>query len=136
MLFLDPFLKNRNIAYLWINSLKFYTACFIVCQVEGYQNNIETRKATGFKFLRLNTGRLIRQHQNKIDFWTKLSKKVSNRKSEHHYKILHIQISLGTKFRLNLTLSNFWIKLTQEGYFRTNNKKKKITIDFYIFKLI
>ena len=23
-----PFLKNRNGAYLWINSLKFYTVCF------------------------------------------------------------------------------------------------------------
>ena len=38
---------------------------------------------------------------------------------------MHIQISLGTKFRLNLTLSNFWIKLTQEGYFRTNKKKNE-----------
>ena len=24
----DPFLKNKNRTYLWINSLKFYTACF------------------------------------------------------------------------------------------------------------
>ena len=74
MLFQDPFLKNRNKAYLWINSLKFYTACFILCQVEGYYNNIETRKATGFKFLRLNIGGLIRQHQNKIDFLDKTFK--------------------------------------------------------------
>ena len=27
-LFLDPFPKNQNQAYFWINSLKFYTACF------------------------------------------------------------------------------------------------------------
>ena len=27
-LFLDPSLKNQNWAYLWINSLKFYTVCF------------------------------------------------------------------------------------------------------------
>ena len=32
---------------------------------------------------------------------------------------MHIQISLCTKFRLKLTLLNFWIKLTQKGYFRT-----------------
>ena len=38
------------------------------------------------------------------------------------------------KFCLKLTLLNFWIKLTQKGYFRT--KKMKITIEFYIFKLI
>ena len=51
-----------------------------------------------------------------------------------HYKILHIEISLATKFRLKPTLLNFWIKLTQKGYFQT--KKMKITIEFYIFKLI
>ena len=27
-LFPDPFLKNQNLACLWINSLKFYTVCF------------------------------------------------------------------------------------------------------------
>ena len=27
-LFSDPFLKNQNWSYLWINSLKFYTVCF------------------------------------------------------------------------------------------------------------
>ena len=39
-----------------------------------------------------------------------------------------------TKFCFKMTLLNFWIKLTQKGYFRT--KKMKITIEFYIFKLI
>ena len=38
MLFPDPFLKNQNEVYLWINSLKFYIAFFIVCQVEDYHN--------------------------------------------------------------------------------------------------
>ena len=52
-LFPDPLLKNQNWTYLWtwssiisiiriisiiIISLKFYTLCFIVCQVEGYQH--------------------------------------------------------------------------------------------------
>ena len=27
-LFPDPFLKNQNGQFLWINSLKFYTVCF------------------------------------------------------------------------------------------------------------
>ena len=27
-LFPDPFLKNQNKIYLWINSLQFYTVCF------------------------------------------------------------------------------------------------------------
>ena len=30
--------KNENWAYLWVNSVTFYTVCFIVCQAEGYQN--------------------------------------------------------------------------------------------------
>ena len=43
-LFLDPFLKNRNRAYLWINSLKFYTVFFfIVCQAEGYLKALKLR---------------------------------------------------------------------------------------------
>ena len=41
---------------------------------------------------------------------------------------------LRTKFRLKMTLLNLWIKLTQKEYFET--KKMKITIEFYIFKLI
>ena len=36
---------------------------------------------------------------------------------------MHIQISLGTKFRPKLTLLNFWIKLTQKGYFRTKKNE-------------
>ena len=42
---------------------------------------------------------------------------------------MHIQISLGTKFHLKLTRLNFWVKLIQKGYFRTQKKKKlKITL--------
>ena len=40
---------------------------------------------------------------------------------------------LGTKFRIKMTLLNFWIKLTQKRYFRTKNMK--ITIEFYIVKI-
>ena len=35
-LFPDPFLKNQNWAYYWINSLSFKHFAFIICQVEGY----------------------------------------------------------------------------------------------------
>ena len=48
--------------------------------------------------------------------------KSSNIESEPHQKLLHIQISLGTKFRLNLTLLIFWTKLTQKGYFRSKER--------------
>ena len=68
-----------------------------------------TRRATGFKPLRQNYWEINQTTSEcQIDFWTKLAKKVGTRKKEYHYKILHIQISLGIKFRLKLTLLNIW----------------------------
>ena len=37
---------------------------------------------------------------------------------------MHLEISLGTKFCLKLTIFNFWIKLTQKTYFRTTKNEK------------
>ena len=36
----DTFLKTYNWAYLWINSLKFYTVCFYGMAVEGYRDHL------------------------------------------------------------------------------------------------
>ena len=36
-----PFSKKSNWAYLWINILKFYVFCLIVCQVEDYRKWFE-----------------------------------------------------------------------------------------------
>ena len=41
ILFTEPFLKNQNWAYPWINILKFLV--FMVCQVEDYQNILKLR---------------------------------------------------------------------------------------------
>ena len=64
-------------------------------------------------------------------FWTKFTQKGNSqkRKKEHHNWILHIQISLGTKFQLILTILIFflffffWIKLAQTRNFRSKTKK-------------
>ena len=50
--------------------------------------------------------------------------------------IIHQGLLYGKKYvvTFKLTLLNFWIKLTQKGYFRT--KTIKMTTKFYIFKLI
>ena len=45
-LFLDPFIKNQNWAYLWINWLKFYTVCFYCMSCWGLSKYIETRLQT------------------------------------------------------------------------------------------
>ena len=75
--------------------------------------NLLTRKATGFKSLRVNCWK-INQAKLKcqmdyklaiLNFWTKLtqkgyfrSKKEKKKKNENHDLVLHIQISLGFKF--------------------------------------
>ena len=60
----------------------------------------------------------------------------SNRKSEHHRGILHIQISLGTKFQLKLTILIFWAKFAQKEYLQWKTEKVNITIEFWIFELV
>ena len=42
----DPFLKNENWAYLWINSLKLYTVCFYYMASWGLLKYIETKLQT------------------------------------------------------------------------------------------
>ena len=43
---------------------------------------------------------------------------VKNKKNEHHHGILHILISLGTKFQLKLIVLSFWTKFTEKRYFQ------------------
>ena len=45
------------------------------------------------------------------------------RKSEHHHCILHIRISLGTKFHLNMATFIFWTKFSPTEYFWSEQKK-------------
>ena len=42
----DLFLKNQNWAYLWINSLKFYTSCFYCMPSSAPSKYIETKLRT------------------------------------------------------------------------------------------
>ena len=59
-----------------------------------------------------------------------------NRKREYHHWILHIWISLGTKFQLKLIILGFWIKFTQKRYFQSKTDKVNITNEFCIFELV
>ena len=47
-LFPNPFLKNQNWAYLWINGLKFYTVCFYSMPTWGLSKYIETELQTTY----------------------------------------------------------------------------------------
>ena len=46
-------------------------------------------------------------------------------KNEHLYWILHIQISLGAKFQLKLTIFTFWITFTEKRYFWSKTQKSE-----------
>ena len=50
---------------------------------------------------------------------------MENRKSEYHHGILHILISLGTKFHLKLIILSFWTKFThpKKGYFQLKTEQ-------------
>ena len=50
--------------------------------------------------------------------------------------ILPIRISLGTKFRIKLTILIFWTKFAQEGCFRYKTEKVNSAIEFCIFELV
>ena len=53
----------------------------------------------------------------------KTCRKGLKQKSEHLHRTLHIQNSLVPKFQLQLTILNFWTKLTKKGYFRSKREK-------------
>ena len=55
---------------------------------------------------------------------------VENAKSEHHQWILLIQISLGSKVQLKLTILISWTKFDQKGYFRSKTKKRTPSMNF------
>ena len=42
----DPLLENEKLAYLWINSLKFYAVCFSWILSWGLSKYIETKLQT------------------------------------------------------------------------------------------
>ena len=52
---------------------------------------------------------------------------VKNRKSKHHHSILHIQISLRTKFLLKLTILIFLTIFAQKGFFWSKTEKVNTT---------
>ena len=58
--------------------------------------------------------------------------KVENRKREEN---LSIQISLGTKFQIKLTIFIVWTKFAQKGYFQSKTEKVNNTVGFCIFQL-
>ena len=76
---------------------------------------------------------LVRNSSSNWQFWffgqnlSKMVVPVKNWKTEHHHWIPHIQISLGTKFQLRLTLMTFLTRFAQKGFFWSKTEKVNIT---------
>ena len=61
---------------------------------------------------------------------------VENRKSEHHHGILHISISLGTKFQLKQIILSFWAKFTQKRYFQLKTEQAVQGLQAFAFCVV
>ena len=76
--------------------------------------------------------------KQKSDFLDEICPKrvfsVQSRKSEQHHWILHIRISLGTKFQLKVTILIFWTKFSRKVCFRSKTGRVNTTIEFCIFE--
>ena len=67
------------------------------------------------------------QFKNNFEFLDQICPRntfmIKNKKSEHHYWIPHIQISLGTKFQLKLTILIFFYQICPKRAFLVKNGK-------------
>ena len=45
--------------------------------------------------------------------------------------MLHVRVSVGTKFQLKLIILIFWTKFAQKGYFHSKTKKVINIIEFF-----
>ena len=77
---------------------------------------------------------------NNINFLNQISRKrilpIKSWKNEHHHRIVHIRISLSTKFQLIVIVLIFWTRFAQKGCFHYKTKKLNTTVDFCIYKLV
>ena len=65
---------------------------------------------------------LVRNFSSILIFWIRFTQKGSSTR-EYHLVILHIWISLGTKFQLKLIILSFWTKFTQKRYFQSRTEQ-------------
>ena len=72
----NPFIKNQNWAYLWINSLKYYSLFLLYIKVEVYQNVLKLRSQLTFtcskstkKTCSKLTIKTTEQRQSLTSFW-------------------------------------------------------------------
>ena len=79
-------------------------------------------------------------------FWIKFLDQISTKRvfpnskkekeKENHHQILHIQITLDSKFQLQQTILIFGANFQKRKNFSSKTEKMNITIEFFIFELV
>ena len=72
-------------------------------------------------------------------FGSNLPKKlfpVEKKKSEHHHGILHIWISLSTKFQLKQIILSFWTKFPPKRYFQLKTEQAVQRLQAFAFCVV
>ena len=70
-----------------------------------------------------------------LSFWIEFSQKdISSRKQI--FNILHIWISLGTKFQLKGIIWSFWTKFLQKGYFQSTAEQAVQGLQVFAFYIV
>ena len=70
-----------------------------------------------------------------LSFWIEFSQKdISSRKQI--FNILHIWISLGTKFQLKGIIWSFWTKFIQKGYFQSTAEQAVQGLQAFAFYIV
>ena len=57
-------------------------------------------------------------------------------KNENDHQILHIQISLGSKFQFQQIILILWNKFSEKSILPVENRKNDESIEFFIFELV
>ena len=85
---------------------------------------------------------LVQNFSPNWKFWffgANLPKKVfpvKNIKSEHHHGIMHIWISLDTKFQLKLIMFSFWTEFSQKRYFQLKTEQAVQALQEFAFCVV
>ena len=113
-LFPGPFLKNRNCAYVWINSLKFNTVVFVVCQVGSYRKMLKIScrplAFTSYKaFLKCKKGLELASLPHFLhDFWRNTYLVIFYSLAKFHRLVAFTSWDIGQYVYCNCLLTRLW----------------------------
>ena len=107
---------------------------------KGYFQSKTEKMNIAIEFCLFNWSKYkISAWNNNFDFLEQLCPKTvlpPKNRGEHHYWVLHCQISLITKLQLETTILIFSSKFEQKRYFGSKPRNVSMTIELCIFRLV